>query len=53
MYSDLTRGEIKEDLYKLEIQYEGLKLKIGTLLDEMEVIEKRYDEGKKELQKRG
>ena len=52
-YTDKSNSEIVSEIKLMEFDYNSLKIKIATLLEELENIEKKYNIAKNELKKRG
>lgn len=52
-YSDKTNNDILLEIKKMELDHENLKMKLVSLLNELESLEKNYIDAINELKKRG
>ena len=51
-YTDKTNKEILVEIKKMEFDYENIKTKVISLLEQLEEIEKKYSIANNELKKR-
>lgn len=51
-YNKLSNSELKIFLTEMENEYEALKTKIKQSLERMEILDKKYNDVKKTLEKR-
>lgn len=52
-YIDKSTNEILIEIKKMEFDHENLKVKLVSLLNEIEEVEKKYSIATNELKKRG
>lgn len=51
-FKEKSNNEILQEIQNMKVDHEGLKQKILYFYDELELIEKKYQEANKELTKR-
>lgn len=52
-YTDKSTNEILVEIKKMELDHENMKVKLVSLLNELDEIEKKYAIATNELKKRG